>query len=80
MQASGALYTIEVKTKGLLACGAVAGPLFTIAWILSGATRANYDSLHHPISSLAIGWLWLTVLAIYILKAPTLRRLSPPDL
>ena len=41
---------ISKVTKALLACGAVAGPLFTVAWIVTGATRANYDPLRHPIS------------------------------
>jgi Protein of unknown function (DUF998) len=43
----------------LLACGAIAGPLFTLAWLLEGATRPDFDPLRHPISSLAIsgpGW------------------------
>jgi Protein of unknown function (DUF998) len=47
-------------TRQLLACGAVAGPLFTLAWLLEGAWRAGYDPLRHPISSLAIGELgWM---------------------
>src|SRR5919107_4145856 len=41
--------------KALLACGAIAGPLFVIAFLFEGATRANYDSLRHPVSSLALG-------------------------
>jgi hypothetical protein len=48
-----------MKTKALLACGAIAGPLFIVAWLVAGATRASYDPLRHPISSLAIsefGW------------------------
>jgi hypothetical membrane protein len=44
-----------VKTKTLLACGAIAGPLFTLAWILEGATRAHYNPLRHPVSSLELG-------------------------
>jgi hypothetical protein len=39
----------------LLLCGAVGGPLFTIAWLVEGAARANYDPLQHPIRSLSIG-------------------------
>ena len=43
----------------LLICGVIAGPLFTAAWIVEGATRADYSSIRHPISSLAIGeWGW----------------------
>jgi hypothetical membrane protein len=33
----------------------IAGPLFTLAWAVEGATRAGYDPLRHPVSSLAIG-------------------------
>jgi hypothetical protein len=48
-----------VKTKTLLACGAIAGPLFVAAFVVEGATRADYDPLRHPVSSLALddrGW------------------------
>jgi hypothetical membrane protein len=47
------------RTRALLACGAVAGPLFTLAWAAEGATRANYSWLRHPVSSLELGdWGW----------------------
>ncbi len=42
-------------TRTLLYCGAVAGPLFTIVWLIDGATRTGYDPMRHPISGLAIG-------------------------
>jgi hypothetical protein len=41
--------------KTFLECGLIAGPLFTVAWIVEGATRANYDPLRHAISSLSVG-------------------------
>ena len=44
-----------VKTKTLLACGAIGGPLFVAAFLVGGATRADYDPLRHPVSSLALG-------------------------
>ena len=44
-----------VVTKTLLACGAIAGLLFVLVFLLEGATRANYDPLRHPVSSLALG-------------------------
>jgi hypothetical membrane protein len=44
-----------VMTKALLACGAIAGPLFVVGFLFIGATRANYDPLRHPVSSLALG-------------------------
>jgi hypothetical membrane protein len=45
----------SVKTKTLLACGAIAGPLFVLVFLVEGATRAHYDPLRHPVSSLAFG-------------------------
>ena len=44
-----------VMTKALLACGAIVGPLFVVGFLFIGATRANYDPLRHPVSSLALG-------------------------
>ncbi|MEW2352251.1 DUF998 domain-containing protein [Spirillospora sp. NPDC029432] len=38
-----------------LLCGAVAGPLFTLAYLAEGATRTGYDPTRHPVSSLALG-------------------------
>jgi Domain of unknown function (DUF151) len=46
---------VVVTTKMLLACGAIAGPLFTVAWAVEGATRAHYNPLRHPVSSLELG-------------------------
>ncbi|MFC5822688.1 DUF998 domain-containing protein [Nonomuraea insulae] len=42
-------------TKRLLQCGAIAGPLFVVAFLVQGAVRAHYDPLRHPVSSLALG-------------------------
>ena len=44
-----------MTTERLLACGVVAGPLFTVAYLVAGATRAHYDPLRHPVSALALG-------------------------
>jgi len=44
-----------MRTKLFLFCGVIAGPLFSIFWFILGATRANYNPIKHPISSLAIG-------------------------
>ena len=41
--------------KLLLLSGAIAGPFFTLAWLLEGATRPAYNPWRHPISSLSIG-------------------------
>ena len=57
---------MPVKTKILLLCGAIAGPLFTVAWILEGSARADYSALRHPISSLAIGEFGWTQAATFI--------------
>ena len=40
-------------TKAFLACGAIAGPLFVIALLVEDITRADYDPLRHPVSSLS---------------------------
>jgi hypothetical protein len=42
-------------TSRLLAGGAIAGPLFVATFLVEGATRANYNPLRHPVSSLALG-------------------------
>jgi hypothetical protein len=43
------------RTTILLPCGVVAGPLFVAAFLVEGATRADYDPLRHPVSSLQLG-------------------------
>lgn len=43
------------RTTVLLRCGVVAGPLFVAAFLLEGATRADYHPLRHPVSSLQLG-------------------------
>lgn len=42
-------------TRGLLLGGAVAAPMFVVFFSILGATRADYDALRHPVSSLALG-------------------------
>ncbi|MFC4591406.1 DUF998 domain-containing protein [Sphaerisporangium corydalis] len=52
--------------RALLVCG-VAGPaLFVIAFLVEGATRAGYDPLRHPVSSLSIGALGWTQMTNFI--------------
>jgi len=51
---------------GLLACGAIAGPLFTLVWAVEGATRAFYSPLRHPVSSLELGDFGWTQIANFI--------------
>jgi ATP-dependent Clp protease ATP-binding subunit ClpA len=45
----------RVKRKMFLACGAIAGPLFVLVFLVEGATRTRYDPLRRPVSSLALG-------------------------
>ncbi|MFB9876782.1 DUF998 domain-containing protein [Planobispora siamensis] len=45
----------DARTKRLLACGVIAGPLFVATFLIAGAARADYDPLRHPVSSLALG-------------------------
>ncbi|AJF63309.1 DUF998 domain-containing protein [Streptomyces vietnamensis] len=41
--------------QALLACGMAAGPVFTLAYLLEGATRVDYKPFRHPVSSLSLG-------------------------
>ena len=41
--------------RALLTCGAIAGPLFVVVFLVEGASRASYNPLRHPVSSLALG-------------------------
>src|SRR5262249_12266668 len=43
------------SVTALLACGAVAGPLFVSAFLVQGAIRPEYNPLRHSISTLALG-------------------------
>ena len=55
MQSNPALYAGSMRTRLLLICGALAGPFFTIVWLVQGLTRANYDPMRYAISSLSVG-------------------------
>lgn len=46
---------LPVADSTLLACGVIAGPLFVLTFLVVGATRAGYDPMRHPVSSLALG-------------------------
>jgi hypothetical protein len=43
------------RTRRLLRCGQVAGPIFAAVFGLEGAVRDGYRPLRHPVSSLALG-------------------------
>lgn len=75
----------NANTKTLLACGTVAGPLFVAVFLVEGATRADYDPLRHPVSSLALGDSGWTQTANFLVAglltlafAVGLRRASEP--
>lgn len=76
----------DKTTKALLVGGALAGPLFTTAWIVGGALTANYDPLRHPISSLVLGEFGWMQVASFLISGPLvlgfaigLRRLFRPS-
>jgi hypothetical protein len=49
-----------MKLRWQLMCGAIASPLFIITFLIEGVTRAHYNPLRHPVSSLSIGDLgWI---------------------
>ncbi|MFD4527299.1 DUF998 domain-containing protein [Streptomyces sp. NPDC058470] len=41
--------------QALLACGMAAGPVFTLTYLLEGASRVDYQPFRHPVSSLSLG-------------------------
>src|SRR5215204_5776067 len=72
-KAGNVSYESDMKTKFLLLCGALAGLVFTMIWLITGLTRANYDPIQHPISSLAIGEFgWTQVINFLITGTLTL--------
>lgn len=66
MRISGVSYTNDLKTRGLLICGVIAGPVFTFLWFVNGLARTNYDPMRHPVSSLAIGELGWTQVSNFL--------------
>lgn len=53
---SPTMRAVRVSTSTLLTAGVLAGPLFTLSWLIAGPTRGDgYSWLRHPISSLSIG-------------------------
>lgn len=59
--------TIHVSTRLLLICGAIAGPLFTLIWFVTGVLRISYDPIRHPISALSLGELGWTQIVNFII-------------
>ena len=48
-------YMLFARTQVLLFCGLIAGPLFMITLLIEDFTKANFNPLRHPGSSLALG-------------------------
>ena len=46
----------SARLRWAFACGLIAGPLFTVTYLVLGAVRGGgYDPMRHPVSSLSIG-------------------------
>ncbi|HSB02823.1 MAG TPA: DUF998 domain-containing protein [Anaerolineales bacterium] len=55
MSTNNKIRLISAQIKMFLAGGVLAGPLFTLLWIIESVTRPDYNLLRHPVSSLALG-------------------------
>jgi hypothetical protein len=63
-QAAAARSTPEAssESRALLACGAVAGPLFIVVALAQAFTRSEFDLARHPLSLLSLGDLgWIQI-------------------
>ncbi|WP_328449715.1 DUF998 domain-containing protein [Amycolatopsis sp. NBC_00438] len=49
--------TSDGRTRALLACGVLAGPVFVLTGLVQGLTRAGFDLTRHPASLLSDGSL-----------------------
>jgi hypothetical protein len=60
---NGEIQPVSINIKILLTAGVVAGPLFTLMWIIESAIHTGYNPLRHPVSSLALGEFgWLQII------------------
>jgi hypothetical protein len=55
-----------VSVSALFLGGAIAGPLFVIAFLVEGAVKPDYDPMRHPVSSLALGPFGWTQTAVFL--------------
>jgi len=63
----------STRVKILLVAGEIAGPLFTLMWIVEGAAHPGYNPLRHPVSSLALGnFGWMQVINFMVAGLLTL--------
>lgn len=66
MQTTSIPYASDLRTRALLVCGAIAGPLFSLVWFITGLARTDYDPIRHPVSSLSIGTVGWTQVANFL--------------
>jgi hypothetical protein len=73
------------KTRALLACGIVAGPLFLAVALTQAFTRQGFDLSRHPLSLLSLGdlgWIQITSFVVtgvlYVACAVGMRRALGP--
>jgi hypothetical protein len=55
MQANPTRSASSRRTRALLGCGAVAGPLFVTVFVVEGRQRRDYNAMRQPVSALALG-------------------------
>lgn len=72
---------VRNRTRALLTCGVVAGPVFVVTALAQMSTRPGFDPTHHPISLLSqgdLGWLQITNFIVsgllFIASAAGMRR------
>src|SRR5215831_7565091 len=72
-------------TRMLLACGIVAGPLFTVVGLTQALTRPGFDITRHALSLLSngeLGWIqvcnFLLTGLLFVACAVGMRQLRPP--
>ena len=72
-------------TRTLLACGAVAGPVFIVVAVLQGFLRAGFDFVERPLSLLSLGDLgWIQIASfvvagvLFVACAVGMRRVLEP--
>ena len=73
------------RTRALLACGVVGGPLFLVVALTQAFTRDGFDLARHPISLLSLGdlgWIQITNFiltgVLYVACAVGMRRVLHP--
>lgn len=65
---------VAMRTKTLLACGAVGAPLFVVAFALAGVGFDQAEGLVDVAGlfqrvTLVTGWAWLTLLAVHLIRS-----------